>query len=126
MTNYLDGMRLGNYTGDILIPSPIIMSVYDDNAFSERVHYAKRCIESGYTGGRAFDTCFEMCDGAAVMVRLWQIAEEGTPLFRQKLKGYGAHETRDWYERKARHYSPRTLSLIASRMRQGIDLGIYA
>ena len=52
------------------------MSVYDSNAFHERVNHAYRCILSGSTDSRRFDTCFEMYDGAAVAVALMRRAEK--------------------------------------------------
>ncbi len=51
------------------------MSVYDKDAFSQRVSYAVRCILRG-TDSRHFDTCFEMDDGDAV----------GVAVYRQSLK----------------------------------------
>lgn len=50
-------------------------SVYDPEAFSTRVSYARRCILNGHKGGRAFDTCFEMCDGDAVVTALVRKAD---------------------------------------------------
>ena len=51
------------------------MSVYEDNAFDERVRYAKECLVTGQTDSRKFVTCFEMLDGDLVMLRLLQDAE---------------------------------------------------
>lgn len=50
------------------------MSVYDNEAFEERVNYAASVISKGIVpmNGRVFDTCFEMNDGdfvAAALVR---------------------------------------------------------
>ena len=46
------------------------MSVYTPQAFHERVNHAARCLLSGATHSRHFDTCFEMYDGDAVAVAL--------------------------------------------------------
>ena len=46
------------------------MSVYDPDAFKERVAFAARHIGSGRPSTRHFDTCFEMSDGDAVAVAL--------------------------------------------------------
>lgn len=46
------------------------MSVYDPEAFDERVAFAARHIASGRPSTRRFDTCFEMHDGDAVAVAL--------------------------------------------------------
>jgi len=77
-------------------------SVYDSDAFSTRVSYAKRCILSGNTNTRAFDTCFEMYDGSFVMCRLWQEAEND-PELAEGLKGYGNDESRRLYEKIKSH-----------------------
>jgi hypothetical protein len=47
------------------------MSVYDKEAFNERVNYAQACILIG-TESRTFDTCFEMNDGEVVAVALFR------------------------------------------------------
>jgi len=86
-------------------------SVYDSDAFSTRVSYAKRCILSGNTNTRAFDTCFEMYDGGFVMCRLWQEAEND-PELAEGLKGYGSDGGRLLYE-KIKTYSPRRIAKLA-------------
>ncbi len=52
------------------------MSVYDENAFSERVNLAAAYIAAGRSTTRTFDTCFEMHDGAAVAAALLRRAEK--------------------------------------------------
>jgi hypothetical protein len=49
-------------------------SVYDYDAFNQRVNYATQCIIAGgtRTSTRHFDTCFEMNDGDAVVVALYR------------------------------------------------------
>lgn len=51
------------------------MSVYDSEAFGERVRLAAAYITSRRPTTRAFDTCFEMYDGDAVGVALLRRAE---------------------------------------------------
>lgn len=46
------------------------MSVYNAEAFHERVNFAARSFLSGNTSSRAFDTCFEMYDGDLVVTAL--------------------------------------------------------
>lgn len=46
------------------------MSVYNPEAFHERVTHAQRCLLSGATQRRHFETCFAMWDGDAVAVAL--------------------------------------------------------
>ena len=47
------------------------MSVYDPEAFADRVNYACLCIKRG-TRSRQFDTCCEMDDGNAVVVAVYR------------------------------------------------------
>src|SRR5438045_1557540 len=47
-------------------------SVYDGDAFDQRVKYAVECIIKGRTHTRHFDTCFEMADGDAVSVAVYR------------------------------------------------------
>ena len=44
--------------------------LYKENAFLARVNYAEKCFRNRQTNTRAMDTCFEMYDGAAVVVAL--------------------------------------------------------
>lgn len=60
-------------------------SVYGD-AIAPRINYAARCIMSGHTGGRSFDTCFEMGDGDEVVAALVKRARRN-PRLAAKLKG---------------------------------------
>lgn len=46
------------------------MSVYDSEAFAERVNFAANYIRNHRTTTRRFDTCFEMDDSAAVTTAL--------------------------------------------------------
>lgn len=50
------------------------MSVYDSDAFAERVNFAANYIRNKRTQTRRFDTCFEMHDGDAVAVALMRRA----------------------------------------------------
>ena len=58
------------------------MSVYDESAFTDRVHYAKGCLLSGRTASDSFRACFEMKDGPLVTIRLMQMAESNPQLSR--------------------------------------------
>jgi len=44
--------------------------LYNENAFLARVNFAEKCFRNHQTHTRAMDTCFEMYDGAAVVVAL--------------------------------------------------------
>lgn len=92
------------------------MSVYDENAFSQRVAYAKRCILAGTTEGRSFDTCFEMGDGSFVMVRLWQEAIKN-PVLAERLKGYGTDKAR-FYFTVYSHKKPAEIGRLAAIARR--------
>lgn len=83
----------------------------DDATLSDRVAYAKKCLLSGYTNGRAFDDCFENGDGHWVMVRLWQIARDN-PILADKLEGYGTDVSRKLFVRFG-HESPRKIGFLA-------------
>jgi hypothetical protein len=60
-------------------------SVYDPEAFKERVDYAAACLVRG-TKSRRFDTCFEMYDGDAVVTALVRRAWKNERL-RKSFKG---------------------------------------
>lgn len=51
-------------------------SVYETENYSGRVSLAARYIAEGRESTRAFDTCFEMYDGSAVAVALYQRAQK--------------------------------------------------
>ena len=44
--------------------------LYNENAFLARVNFAEECFRNHQTHTRAMDSCFEMYDGAAVVVAL--------------------------------------------------------
>lgn len=58
------------------------MSVYDPEAFAERVNLAAAYISAGRNATRTFDTCFEMCDGDAVAVAVYRRARHNPKLMR--------------------------------------------
>lgn len=58
------------------------MSVYDSEAFAERVNFAAAYISAGREATRRFDTCFEMCDGTAVAVAVYRRARRNPKLMR--------------------------------------------
>jgi hypothetical protein len=47
-------------------------SVYDPDAFQQRVKYAVECITKGRIHTRHFDTCFEQWDASAVGVAVYR------------------------------------------------------
>ena len=56
-------------------------SVYDNDAYAQRVNYAAQCFMRGIRSSRHFDTCFEMNDGAAVVTALVRRAENNPRLY---------------------------------------------
>lgn len=62
------------------------MSYLNSASCSARVAYAKKCIKSGYTHGRAFDDCFENGDGDAVFAILYMDAEQDGVLMERMKK----------------------------------------
>jgi pyruvoyl-dependent arginine decarboxylase (PvlArgDC) len=55
-------------------------SLNDPNNFAGRVNYAAKIISAGKGTGRAFDNCFENCDGDVVAVALARRAENNPKL----------------------------------------------
>ena len=58
-------------------------------AFQNRVHVAQQAFLSGKVGSRAFDTCFEMYDGAYVVTALMRRAEADPLLMAEILAYFG-------------------------------------
>ncbi len=67
------------------------MSVYDTEAFAERVNFAAAFISAGRNSdtSRRFDTCFEMNDGDAVVAALVRRAGKNKRLAAKLFKYIG-------------------------------------
>jgi len=95
------------------------MSVYDSEAFAERVNFAANYIRRGCNTTRRFDTCFEMYDGdcvATALVRRAQADPAGklaANLFRYISKDRALESAR-----KLAHVSTRDLKHEAAEMRR--------
>ena len=75
-------------------------SVYETEAFQQRVNYAAQCLVGPYSRcqTRHFDTCFEMYDGNAVVCalyrralknpRLWAALEQRAPSMIENGRAY--------------------------------------
>ena len=72
------------------------------NDFKGRVNYAAQCLVNG-TRSRAFDSCFEMFDGALVVTALVRRAERNARL--------AAHILPQWKETAAKYSAIETQSL---------------
>jgi hypothetical protein len=90
------------------------VSVYDPEAFEERVQYAANIIGQGSYGGRCFDTCFEMCDGDYVMAALVRrvLKNPHTYLATNLFRFIDRGRAMEHYER-TKHLSPRELRAAA-------------
>ena len=90
-------------------------SVYEPEAFSSRVSYARHCIIDGTTS-RAFDTCFEMSDGDAVVTALIRKTEQGDEKLRRAFE-----RNMDWFSylrgEAAKHSGVKDLKAFARQLR---------
>jgi hypothetical protein len=68
-------------------------SVYDFDAFAERVSYAAACLMAGRTHTRHFDSCFEMHDGLFVVEELMRRTEQN-PRLANAIKYFAASRGR--------------------------------
>jgi hypothetical protein len=92
-------------------------SVYDDEAFNERVNFAAKYISEGRRTTRHFDTCFEMNDGDVVATALWRRAEKNPKLAANLFRYIREDLTRE----HAEHYKSvktRDLPAVARKLRR--------
>lgn len=94
------------------------MSVYDTNAFNERVNFAAGYISAKRSTTRRFDTCFEMYDGDAVAVALVRRAEANPHgKLAANLYSYLSRETVAKTAQKFRTIPTKHLPLLAQELR---------
>jgi hypothetical protein len=74
-------------------------SVYDTDAFAQRVKYAVQCITLGRFHTRHFDTAFEMSDGDAVAVAVYRRSLKNKKLAANIWKGLGKDSVMQAVER---------------------------
>ena len=104
------------------------MSVYDREAFSERVAYAAQCILRGRTHGRAFDTCFEMFDDDYVVAMLMRRARKNPELATALHNGFlTSAGLVDWEQTAARfdYLSDRELRAAAKTYRDAKHAQVF-
>jgi len=98
-------------------------SVYDPDAFAQRVNYAARCILIGgsRTRTRHFDTCFEMSDGELVVTALIRRAEKNPRLAQAIRRMMGVDGVELWQRSAAKwaHVPTRQLAAVARAEREG-------
>lgn len=90
------------------------------SGFRGRVRLAIRCIETGEgLGSRAFDTCFEMSDGSAVVSSIVRRAAVD-PIFKEQvLRAGGA----SWIAAGDLHPGEPDLERVAKRLRKEVAAG---
>ena len=97
-------------------------SVYDADAFAERVNYAARCLRVGgdRVHSRAFDTCFESNDGALVITALMRRAKKNSELAQAIKRALGREGFAQWRQKATEwDYVPtRRLANTARAMRE--------
>ncbi len=97
-------------------------SVYDPDAFAQRVNYAAQCIVAGgnRTRTRHFDTCFEMCDGDLVVAALIRRAAKNPNLTQAIEQVMGVDGVEHWRQTAARwvRVSARQLARAAQAERE--------
>ena len=99
-------------------------SVYQEDNFSGRVSYAAHCFKTtmGTPQSRAFDTCFEMWDGDAVVTALVRRCETDPALKAAIARGWRTTAPElptQWLETAARYADVPTKDLgkIAAQLR---------
>ena len=91
--------------------------VYELENFAGRVAYASKVIARGGAHSRAFDTCFEMHDGAEVAAMLIRRAERN-PKLAANLFRYIAKDRAMEAAAKLSHVSSRDMAAQARRTRE--------
>jgi hypothetical protein len=96
-------------------------SVYDKDAFSDRVNYAAKCFLRGTSGTRHFDTCFEMNDGDAVVTALVRRAERNAKLHAAIARQWSGTFPKSWRDTAEKYEHIPTLDLKKLAMKQRED-----
>jgi len=93
--------------------------LYNENGFLARVNYAERCFRDHRTNTRAMDTCFEMYDGAAVVVALVRRARLDRALYAAIASDWSDRFPAGWLdiETKYSHIPTERLSNLARELR---------
>ncbi len=93
--------------------------LYKDNAFLARVNFAEKCFRDHLTHTRAMDTCFEMYDGAAVVVALVRRARLDSALYAAIASDWSDRFPAEWLdiETKYSHIPTERLANLARELR---------
>jgi hypothetical protein len=93
--------------------------LYNENAFLARVNFAEKCFRDHQTHTRAMDTCFEMYDGAAVVVALVRRARLDNALYAAIASDWSDRFPAEWLdiETKYWHIPTKRLANLARELR---------
>ncbi len=93
--------------------------LYNESAFLARVNFAEKCFRSHQTNTRAMDTCFEMYDGAAVVVALVRRARLDGALYAAIASDWSDRFPAEWLdlETKYSHIPTERLVNLARELR---------
>ena len=93
--------------------------LYNENAFLARVNFAEKCFRDHLTHTRAMDTCFEMYDGAAVVVALVRRARLDSALYAAIASDWSDRFPAEWLdiETKYSHIPTERLVNLARELR---------
>lgn len=96
----------------------IMTKANDPNSYQARVNYAAQCFLRG-TKSRAFDSCFEMYDGDAVVVALVRRASKNEKLHAAIARDWGGTFPALWLDtaRKYEDIPTRQLAALAAQIR---------
>lgn len=93
-------------------------SVYDPDNFIGRVNMAAGCIAKQRESTRAFDTCFEMNDGDAVVLALYRIVKKNpTSQLARHIWKYLIKDTAEMLDAR---YPTENLVELAKKMREPV------
>ena len=93
--------------------------LYNESAFLARVNFAEKCFRSHQTNTRAMDTCFEMYDGAAVVVALVRRARLDHALYVAIASDWSGKFPTEWLELETKysHIPTERLDNLARELR---------
>ena len=96
-----------------------VRQLYNENAFLARVNFAEKCFRNHQTHTRAMDSCFEMYDGAAVVVALVRRARLDGALYAAIASDWSDRFPAEWLdlETKYSHIPTERLVNLARELR---------
>jgi len=92
--------------------------IYEAGSYQARVNYAALCIMRG-TRSRAFDSCFEMYDGDAVVTALVRRADKNPKLYDAIARDWGGLFPALWKDTASKYEATptRQLAALAAQLR---------